>query len=71
MKTNPDRFETLSVMALELNSTLPTDVMLKGDGSIWVTTHGNSGTHARKLAQHEVLSLLHTAIQMGNRMISV
>lgn len=65
------RFDSIYKMALDMNAELPTDVMLKGDGSIWATVHGNDGTRPRKLTQQEVLVLLYKAIRFGDRMISV
>ena len=61
----------MAAAALELNEFLPTDVMLKGDGSIWVAVHGNAGGTPRKLSQTEVLNLLYSAIQIVNRMVSI
>lgn len=65
------RLKELEKMALELNAEMPTDVMLKGDGSIWVTTHGNAGVKPRRLTQQEVLQLVYSAMKFGERMISV
>jgi hypothetical protein len=59
-------------MALELNAQMPADVALKGDGSIWTTTHGNEGSvRLKKLTQEQVLRLIYTAKEFGERMISV
>jgi hypothetical protein len=65
------RLKQLEKMALDLNAEMPTDVMLKGDGSIWVTTHGNAGVKPRRLTQQEVLQLVYSAMKFGERMISV
>ena len=50
---------------------MPTDVMLKGDGSIWVTVYGNNGIHPRKITQTQVLELIYKAIQHGMITISI
>ena len=52
------RFKRLQEMALELNAAMPTDVMLKGDGSVWITVHGNDGVRPRKITQEQVLKLI-------------
>lgn len=69
--TPEEKAKTLERMALEFNAAMPTDVMLKGDGSIWITEHGNGGTQPRKIKQQEVLELIYRAIEHGNRTISV
>lgn len=71
LKTPEEKLKKLEDMALDLNATMPTDAMLKGDGTIWVSVHGNNGIHPRKLTQQEVLTLLYKAMQFGERMISV
>lgn len=70
MKTDAERLQTLEKLALELNAAMPTDVVLKGDGTIWVVDPGN-GTHLRPVKQQVVLELLYTALNFSNRMISV
>lgn len=71
MKTKEERFDVLEKLAYDLHKTMPTDVMLKGDGSIWISTHGNDGIMPRRLKQQEVLELLYAAMKAGERMISV
>lgn len=66
-----DRLTKLRTLSLELNAAMPTDVMLKGDGSFWITTHGNDGGRPRKLTNEQVLKLLYSAVEFGSRMISV
>lgn len=66
-----ERLDKLERMALEFNAAMPTDVMLKGDGSIWVKQHGNEGVTPRKLRQDEVLKIIYAAIEYGNKAISV
>lgn len=68
---NATRLQKLEKLAMDLNAEMPTDVMLKGDGSIWVTTHGNAGVKPRRLTQTEVLQLVYAAMKFGERMISV
>ena len=70
IKTPEEKLKTLEEMALRLNAAMPTDVMLKGDGSIWVQTHGNE-VLPRKATQEEILKLVYTAKQFGDIMISV
>lgn len=71
MGTKDERFEIAQNLALELDSKLPTDVMLKGDGSIWITTYGNNGVPARKITQQEVLEIIYRARTITNKLISV
>lgn len=71
MKTPEERLDSLHKLALGLHAAMPTDVMLKGDGSLWVTSHGNDGARPRKLSEQEALKLIFTAKQFGERMISV
>jgi hypothetical protein len=70
MKTPEERLQTLERLALELNAAMPTDVALKGDGTIWIVDPGN-GTYLRKVTQQAVLELLYTALNFSNRMVSV
>ena len=65
------RFKRLQEMALELNAAMPTDVMLKGDGSVWITVHGNDGVRPRKITQEQVLKLIYLAKDFGDKMISI
>ena len=58
-------------MSLEFNADMPTDVCLKGDGTIWVTVHGNEGIRWRPLGQHEVLEYMYKAINYSERLISI
>ena len=69
--TPEEKAKALERMAMEFNAKMPTDVMLKGDGSIWITAHGNDGIRPRKIKQQEVLELIYQAIDHGNRTISV
>jgi len=71
IKTPEERLKAIQDMAFDLNASMPTDVMLKGDGSIWVTVHGNDGSRPRKMTQEGVLTLLYKAMKLGDRMISV
>jgi len=66
-----NRLRKLETLAFDLNAAMPTDVMLKGDGTIWVTSHGNAGVKPRQLSQEEVLKLVYSAMKFGERMISV
>ena len=71
MRTPDERLKTLEDMALKLNAEMPTDVMLKGDGSIWITLHGNDGIRPLRITQEEVLKLIYAAKKFGDMMISV
>jgi len=66
-----DEAQRLRKLALELNAEMPTDVMLKGDGTIWITKHGNDGLAPRRATQTEIMTLLYKAINFSNVMISV
>jgi hypothetical protein len=66
-----ERLRRLEIMASKLNADMPRDVMLKGDGSIWATAHGNDGAHPRRLTQQQVLELIYSAKLLGDQMISV
>lgn len=71
MRTPEERLELLQKLALEFNDAMPREVILKGDGSIWVADHGRQDALYRKLTQEQVLLRIHSAIQFGNKMISV
>jgi len=71
MRTEKERLEKLEHMALVLNADMPTDIYLKGDGSFWVTVHGNAGINPRKISNEEILGFVYTAMDSANRMTSV
>jgi hypothetical protein len=71
MRTPEERLKTLEELALKLNSTLSTDIALKGDGTIWVQNHGNDGIRLRKATQQEIITIIYDAIRLGDWMISV
>lgn len=66
-----DNEERLKNMALQLNAEMPTEIWLKGDGSIWITTHGNQGLSPRMVTKEELIYFVQKGINAGNRMISV
>lgn len=61
--------ERMRSLALTFNEEMPSDVMLKGDGTIWVVSHQD--LKPRKMTQYDVLKLLHTAIQRSGQLISI
>jgi hypothetical protein len=63
------RLENFDNLAWQLQSEMPSDVMLKGDGSLWVVNQGD--TRARKISQQDALKLIYTAILRSNQLISV
>ena len=69
--TPEERLAKLEHMVMEFNAAMPTDVFLKGDGSIWTKEHGNDGVTPRKLRQDQVLKIIYTAIEHGNQAVSV
>jgi hypothetical protein len=66
-----DRFKQLNREALALNSALPRDVWLKGDGTFWIKPYGNKDANGRPATQEEILKLLYMAIEKSGRMISI
>ncbi len=73
LRTPEQRADLLTQMAVEFNATMPVDVYLKGDGSVWVVwvkRHGND-TGARKATQEEVIKIIFAAIDYSQRAISV
>jgi len=71
LKSLDEKYEILSDLALKLNADMPKDIALKGDGVIWLQSNNANGVRLRKASQEEVLKLIYTAIDYGNRMISV
>lgn len=71
IRTPEEKVQILSRMAGELNAAMPTDVMLKGDGTIWITEHGNAGIRPREIKQQDVLELIYRAIEYSNMLISI
>ncbi len=63
--------DRLTQKALEMNKALPTDVWLRGNGEMWVREHGNSSVHGRVATKEEIISFLFTAIDFGNKLLSV
>ena len=71
MADKVSRGERLYQLALDMNTDLPTDVWLRGNGEIWVREHGEKNTYGRPATKEEVITFLHTAVDYGNRMMSV
>ena len=67
-KAKADR---LTQVALEMNKALPTDVWLRGNGELWVREHGNKNVYGRIATKEEVITFLNTAIDYGNKLLSV
>ena len=71
MLDQTERLKKLETLSTELNSEMPTDIYLKGDGKLWVTVHGNEGVRPRPITQEEALKLIYKAKRFGDAMISV
>ncbi|MCK5606140.1 hypothetical protein KAR91_29850 [Candidatus Pacearchaeota archaeon] len=71
MKTPEEKLLELQDVSLKLNAELPTDIMLKGDGTFWVQLHGNDGIRPRKATQEEILKIVYKAMKTSERMISI
>ena len=63
--------DRLTQVALEMNKALPTDVWLRGNGELWVREHGNKNVYGRIATKEEVITFLNTAIDYGNKLLSV
>ena len=63
--------DKLIQIALEMNKALPTEVWLRGNGEMWVREHGNKNVYGRPATKEEIITYLYTAIDYGNKMLSV
>jgi hypothetical protein len=63
------RLERFDKLVWEFQNEMPSDVMLKGDGTLWTVTHGD--TRPRKITQQDALKLLYTAIQRAAQLVSI
>ena len=63
------RLERFDKLVWDFSNEMPSDVMLKGDGSLWTVSHGD--TRPRKISQQDALKLLYTAIQRAGQLVSI
>ena len=63
------RLDLFDKLAWQFNAEMPSDVMLKGDGSIWIVTHGDTKPH--KISQQKAIELIYTAIHRSMQLASV
>ena len=71
MKTAEDRNKIFVDLALDFNASMPREVMLKGDGSIWIVDQGAPTFKPRKISKQEAIEIIHRAIRHGEITISV
>lgn len=63
----PKHINSINNEIIELNAKLPTDVVLKGDGTFWISVHGNDGVKLRPATNEQILKYLYIAIQFSNK----
>ena len=63
------RLKRFDKLAWQFNEEMPSDVMLKGDDTLWIVSHGD--TRPRRISQQDALKLLYAAIQRAGQLVSI